>query len=146
MGADKNSSRSPTRLPTHISDSLPKLAKPTHNLLIQNTPTHTAETCTACCLCRTGQTDGLRRSDRWTASVGPVATAAAQQSFQKASVTSLGPGTKPPPKYNLHRRKTLHKPNKITPNRPRTDQQHHDSKTHESSSSPEANPTKDLHR
>jgi hypothetical protein len=25
---------------------------------------HAAETCTTCCLCHTGQTDGLRRSDR----------------------------------------------------------------------------------
>jgi hypothetical protein len=31
------------------------------------------------------------------------------------------------------------KPSKTTPNRPRTDQLHHDPKTHESSSSPEAN-------
>jgi hypothetical protein len=51
----------------------------------------------------------LHRSDRWTASVRPVATAAAQQAFQIASVTSLGPGTKTPPKHNLHGRKTLHK-------------------------------------
>jgi hypothetical protein len=40
----------------------------------------------------------LHRSDRWTEPVWPVATAAAQQAFQKASVTSLGPGTKAPPK------------------------------------------------
>jgi hypothetical protein len=38
------------------------------------------------------------------------------------------------------------KPSKTTPNRPRTDQQHHNPKTHESSSSPEANPTSGLHR
>jgi hypothetical protein len=50
--------------------------------------------------CCTGQTDGLHRSDqwhrsdRWTALVRPVATAAAQQAFQRALVTSLGPGTK----------------------------------------------------
>jgi hypothetical protein len=31
-------------------------------------------------------------------------------------------------------------------NRPRTDQQHQDPNTHESSSSPEANPTSGLHR
>jgi hypothetical protein len=67
-----------TRLPTHVSDSLPKLAKPTQPLECywtkeptsnppsQNTPTRTVETCTTCCLCCTGQTDGLRRSDRWT--------------------------------------------------------------------------------
>jgi hypothetical protein len=38
------------------------------------------------------------------------------------------------------------KPSKTTPNRPRTDQQHHDQKTHESSNSPEANPTSSIHR
>jgi hypothetical protein len=38
------------------------------------------------------------------------------------------------------------KPSKTTPNRPRTDQQHHDPETHESSSSPEANPTSGIHR
>jgi hypothetical protein len=31
------------------------------------------------------------------------------------------------------------KPSKTTPNRPRTDQQHHDPKTHESSNSPKEN-------
>jgi hypothetical protein len=40
----------------------------------------------------------LHRSDRWTEPVRPVATAAAQQMFQRALVTSLGPGTKTPPK------------------------------------------------
>jgi hypothetical protein len=64
-----------------------------------------------------------------------VATAATQQAFQKASVTSLGTEGKP---YT--------KPNKPTPNQPRTDQQHQDRKTHESSSSPEANPTSDSHQ
>jgi hypothetical protein len=34
------------------------------------------------------------------------------------------------------------KPKKTTSNRPRTDQQHQDPKTHESSSSPKANPTR----
>jgi hypothetical protein len=75
-----------------------------------------------------------------------VATAAAQPVFQNASVTSLGPGIKTLPKYNLHGRKPYTKPSKTTPNRPRTDQQHHDPKPHESSSSPEANPTSGLHR
>jgi hypothetical protein len=51
----------------------------------------------------------LPGSDWWTEPVRPVATAAAQQAFQKASVTSLAPGTKTPPKHNLHGRKTLHK-------------------------------------
>jgi hypothetical protein len=51
----------------------------------------------------------LHRSDRWPAPVRPVATAAAQQVFQRASMTSLDPGTKTLPKHNLHGRKTLHK-------------------------------------
>jgi hypothetical protein len=38
------------------------------------------------------------------------------------------------------------KPGKTTPKRPRTDQQHHDPKTNESSISPNANPTSGLHR
>jgi hypothetical protein len=46
---------------------------------------------------------------RWTETVRPVAAATAQQVFQKASVTSLGHGTKTPPKHNLQGRKTLHK-------------------------------------
>jgi hypothetical protein len=42
--------------------------------------------------------------------------------FQEASVTPLGPGTKPPPKDNLPRRKHLTKPGKTTLNKPRTGQ------------------------
>jgi hypothetical protein len=75
----------------------------------QNTPTHTAETCTACCLCCTSQTDVLCRPDQWAEPIKPVAIAAAQQVFQRASMTYLGPGTKTLSKHNLHRRKTLHK-------------------------------------
>jgi hypothetical protein len=37
-------------------------------------------------------------------------------------------------------------PSKTTPNRQRTNQQHHDPKTHESSSSPEVHPTSGIHR
>jgi hypothetical protein len=88
----------------------------------------------------------LHRSDRWTAPVRPVATAASQQAFQRTSVTSLGPGTKPPQNTTCTEGKPYTKPNKTTPNRPRTDQQHQDPKTRESSSSPEANPTSDSHR
>jgi hypothetical protein len=33
------------------------------------------ETCTTCCLCYTGQTDGLCRSDRWPVPVRPMACA-----------------------------------------------------------------------
>jgi hypothetical protein len=67
------------------------------------------ETCTACCLCCTGQTVGLSQSDQWTEPVRPVTTAAAQQVFQRASMTSPSSGTKTLPKHNLHRRKTLQK-------------------------------------
>jgi hypothetical protein len=65
----------------------------------------------ACCMCYTGQTDGLHRSDRWHQSdrcavpVRVVATAAAQQTFQEASVTPLGPGTKTTPKTQPARKK-----------------------------------------
>jgi hypothetical protein len=165
MGADKKSSRRRWRLqqdehgfqhttPTHY----PSWPRPRNQwnatgprnqqttFRAKNTPTRTAETCTACCLCCTSQTDGLRRSDRWTAPVRPVATAAAQHAFQRASVTSLGPGTKTPQNTTCKEGKPYTKPNKTTPNGQRTDQQHQDPKTHESSSSPEANPASDSHR
>jgi hypothetical protein len=143
MWADKNSSRrrwrlqqdehdfqhtSPTHYPSwpsprsHWSATGPK--EPTNNLLRQNTPTHTAETCTACCLCCTGQNNGLRRSDWLTAPVRPVATTTAQQAFQKASVPSLVPRTKTPQNTTCMEEKPYTKPKKTTPNRPRTDQQH----------------------
>jgi hypothetical protein len=38
-----------------------------------------------------------------------VAAAAAQQMFQRASMTSIGPGTKTPPKHNVQGRRTLYK-------------------------------------
>jgi hypothetical protein len=60
-----------------------------------------------------------------------VATAAAQHVFQKASVTSLGPGTKLPQNTTSMEGKPYTKPNKTTPNRPRTEQQHQEPKTHE---------------
>jgi hypothetical protein len=74
-----------------------------------------------------------------------VATAAAQQMFQRASVTSLGPGTRTPQNTTCTEEKPYTKPSKTTPNRPRTNQQHHDPKTHESNNSPEENPTKKRH-
>jgi hypothetical protein len=49
------------------------------------------------------------------------------------------PKTQPTRKEN-----STPKPSKTTPNRPRTDQQHQDPKTHESSSSPKANPASGL--
>jgi hypothetical protein len=94
----------------------------------------------------------LHWSDRWPAPVRPVtpvrpvATAAAQQVFQRALVTSLGSGTKHPQNTTCTEGKPYTKPNKPTPNRPRTDQQHQDPKTHESSSFLEANSTTVLHR
>jgi hypothetical protein len=57
----------------------------------------------------------LHWSDRWpelvrtVTLVRPVATTAAQQMFQIASVTSLGLGTETPPKHNLQGRRTLYK-------------------------------------
>jgi hypothetical protein len=58
----------------------------------------------------------LRRSDRWPALVRPVDSVGQAggysshiEMFQRGSVTSLGPGTKTPPKHNLHGSKTLHK-------------------------------------
>jgi hypothetical protein len=57
------------------------------------------------------------------------------------------PWNKNTPKTQPARKeKPYTKPNKTTRKRPRTDQQHQDPKTHESSSSPEANPTSDSHR
>jgi hypothetical protein len=88
----------------------------------------------------------LHRSDRWPVPVRPVATTAAQQVFQRASVTSLGPGTKTPQNTTCTEGKPYTKPSKTTPNRPRTDQQQQDPKTQESSSAPEANPTSVLNR
>jgi hypothetical protein len=43
-----------------------------------------------------------------------VATAVAQQMFQRASVTFLGPGTKYPQKHSRHERRTQHKANQNT--------------------------------
>jgi hypothetical protein len=51
-----------------------------------------------------------------------MAIAAAQQAFQKASVTSLGSGTKPPQNTTCTEGKPYTKTNKTTPNRLRTDQ------------------------
>jgi hypothetical protein len=69
-----------------------------------------------------------------------VATAVAQQTFQRASVTFLGPGKKHPQNTTFTEGKRYTKPNKPTPNKPRTDQQHEDPKTPETRRSPEANP------
>jgi hypothetical protein len=88
----------------------------------------------------------LHRSDRLPAPARLVATAAAQHTFQRASVTSLGLEQKHPQNTTCKEGKPNTKPNKTTPNRPKTDQQHQDPRTHESSNSPEANPTSVSHR
>jgi hypothetical protein len=85
-------------------------------------------------------------SDRWIELVKPVATAAAQQTFQGASVTPLGPRTETPPKLNLQKEEPYTKPSKTTPNLLRNDQQQSNPKTHEPSNSPKTNPTKGSHQ
>jgi hypothetical protein len=81
----------------------------------------------------------LRLNYRWPASVRPVTPvrpvdragqvggySSRTTIVQRALVTSLGPGTKTPPKHNLHGRRILHKANqntsKIAKNRPATTQ------------------------
>jgi hypothetical protein len=101
----------------------------------------------------------LHRSDRWPAPVRLVtpvrpvnrAGQAGRCSNRTTSVPeSLSDFSRPwnkntPKNTTCKERKPYTKPNKTTPNRPRTNQQHQDPKTHESSSSPEANPTSDSH-
>jgi hypothetical protein len=163
MGADKNSSRrrwrlqqdkhdfqhtSPTHYPSwpsprsHWSATRPRNQQTTFRA---KTHQHAQRKLARLAACATpvrpmacaGQTGEQRWSGRWLQQ---------PQAFQKASVTSLGPGTKSPQNTTCTEGKPYRRPNKTPPNRPRTDQHHQDPKTHESSSSPEANPTKDLHR
>jgi hypothetical protein len=95
---------------------------------------------------RAGQTDGQSQSDRWTELVRPVATTAAQSVPESLSNFSR-PWTKNTPKTQPTRKENpTPKLSKTTPNRPRTNQQHQDPKTHESGSSPEANPISGLHQ
>jgi hypothetical protein len=127
MGADKNSSRrrwklqqdehgfqhtSPTHYPSwpsphsHWSATGPRNQQTTFRAKTHQHAQRKLARLAACAppvrpMACTGQTDGLRRSDRWTELVRPMAIAAAQQMFQKSSVTSLGPGTKTSPKHNL---------------------------------------------
>jgi hypothetical protein len=88
----------------------------------------------------------LHRSDRWIELVRPVATTAAQQMFQRASMTSLDPRTKTPQNTTSKEEEPFTKPSKTPPNQTRTDQKQHNPKTHGTSNSPEANPTKGSHR
>jgi hypothetical protein len=98
--------------------------------------------------------------DRWPSSVRPVtpvrpvdrAGQADGYSNRTTSVLeSLSDFSRPwnrntPKNITCTEGKPYTKPSKTTPNRPRTDQQHPDPKTHESSSLPEANPTSGIHR
>jgi hypothetical protein len=96
----------------------------------------------------------LRRSDRCPAPVRPVDRAGQAGGYSSRTTSvpkSLSdfsrPWNKNTPKTQLAQKVHQNtKPSKTTPNIPRTDQQHHDPKTHESSSSPEENPTSGLHR
>jgi hypothetical protein len=107
-----------------------------------------------------GLLPALHWSDRWPAPVRPVTPvrpvdSAGQTSGYNSRTTSVPeslsdfsrPWNKTTPKHTTCTEgKPYTKPNKTTPNRPRTDQQHQDLKTHQSSSSLEANPTRDSHR
>jgi hypothetical protein len=101
----------------------------------------------------------LHRWDRWpelvrlVTPIRPVDSAGQPGGYSSRTTSvpeSLSDFSRPRKKHSQNttctERKPYTKPSKTTPNRPRTDQQHHDPKTHESSSSPEANPTSGLHR
>jgi hypothetical protein len=102
----------------------------------------------------------LHWSDRWHALVRPVTLvrlvdrvgqAGGYNSCTTHVPKSLRDFSRPwnkntPKNTTCTKGKPYTKPSKTIPNRPRTDQQHHDPKTHESSSSPEANPTSGIHR
>jgi hypothetical protein len=171
MGADKNSSRRRWRLQqdelhfqqrlrlttqvgqAHVATGVPL------DLGTNKQPSEPKHTNT-----HRGNLHGLlpvpHRSDRWSAPVRLVTPvrpvdSASQAGVYSSRTTSVPeclsdfsrPWNKTTPKTQPARReKPYTRPNKTPPNRPRTDQQHQDPKTHESSSSPEANPTKDLHR
>jgi hypothetical protein len=75
-----------------------------------------------------------------------VAAAAAQQTFQRASVTSLGPEIETPQNTTCKEVGPYTQPSKTTLNWPRTDKQQHNPRAHVLSNSPEANPTKGTHR
>jgi hypothetical protein len=95
----------------------------------------------------------LHWSDRWPAPVRPVTPVRPVDSVSETGgysshttsvLESLSDFSRPwnknaPKTQPARKEKPYTKPNKTTPNRPRTDQQHQDPKTHESSSTPEAN-------
>jgi hypothetical protein len=117
-----------TRLPTHVSDSTIQVGQDhvaTGVLLILGTNKQPSEP--ELTNMHNGNLHGLlpvlHRSDRWPAlvrlvgrPVRPVATAAAQQMFQRASVTSLGPGIKTPQNTTCTEEEPYTKPSKATPN------------------------------
>jgi hypothetical protein len=87
----------------------------------------------------TGLLPVLHRSDRLPAAVRPV-DRASQAGGYNSRTTNVPerlsdfsrPGTKTPQNVPCKEGKPYTKPNKTTPIRPRTNQQHHSSKTHES--------------
>jgi hypothetical protein len=70
---------------------------------------HTAETCTACCLCCTGQTDGLHRSDRWIELVRPDGSSSRTTSVPESLNDFSRPWNKNTPKTQPAQNETLHK-------------------------------------
>jgi hypothetical protein len=122
MGADKNSSQrrwglqqdehsfqhtSPTHYPSWPSPRIHWSAIGPRNqqtTLRAKTHQHAQRKLARLAACAAPVRPMACTSQTWTESVRPVATAAAQQVFQRASVTFLGTGTKTPPKHNLQRR------------------------------------------
>jgi hypothetical protein len=151
MGADKNSSRrrwglqqdeydfqhtSPTRYPSCPSPRNHWNATGPRNQQTTLQHAHRKLAWLAACAAPVRPVDTAGR---------PVATAAAQQVFQRASVTYLGPGKNTPKAQPAWKKNPTQSLAKQLQNRPKTDQQYHDPRTHESSSSPRANPTSGLH-
>jgi hypothetical protein len=101
----------------------------------------------------------LHRSDRWLAPVRPVTPirpmdragqAGGYNSRTTNGLGSLSDFSRPwnrntPKKTTCKEEEPFTKPNKTTPNLPKTNQQQHNQRTHGSDKSPEANPTKGLH-
>jgi hypothetical protein len=114
----------------------------------------------ACCLCSVrpmayaSQTGDTGQTGRPVTPVRPVDRAgqdggcSSRTTSVPESLSDLSrPWNKNTPKNTTFTEgKPYTKTSKITPNRPRTDQQHHGPKTHESNSSPKANPTSGSHR
>jgi hypothetical protein len=171
MGADKNSSRrrwrlqqdehgskhmSPTHYPSwpsprsHWSATGPRNRQPTFRAKITNTHDGNLH----------GLLPVLHQSDKWPALVRPVTPvrlvdragqaggcSSRTTNVQESLIDFSRPCNQNTPKNTICKEEEpFTNPSKTPPNRPRTNQQHHDPKTHKSSSSPEANPTSSIHR